>query len=222
MTTNLAATKARCHQSERSARAGHRRDQLEPCRLVDDRRVSENLGLRRIEGRAKSYISRKPVSPMCWLPNSSANPSTRNCCVAAGGGGVDGHRALGCEAVEVAGAPGFGAGAGKGFAAKGLHADDGADHAAVDVAVADPKPREDVAHGFVYSAVDAEGEAVAGRGDLVEHLVEAVGLPAHDMEDRAEYLAPEPRRAVDLEGLRRERCAVPMPDTGSLAICSSL
>ena len=32
------------HQSERSATAGRRRDQLEPCRLVDDRCVSENLG----------------------------------------------------------------------------------------------------------------------------------------------------------------------------------
>jgi len=34
---------------------------------------------------AKSYISRQPISPMCWLPNSSANPSTRNCCCLAFG-----------------------------------------------------------------------------------------------------------------------------------------
>jgi hypothetical protein len=69
--------------------------------------------------------------------------------------------------VQVAGAAGFGAGAGEALAAKRLHADEGADHVAVDIAVADPKPREDVAHGFVDPVVDAEGEAVAGRGDLV-------------------------------------------------------
>jgi hypothetical protein len=60
--------------------------------------------------------------------------------VAAGGGGVGRHRALGGEAVQVAGTAGLGAGAGEAFAAEGLHPDDGADHAAVDVAVADPEP----------------------------------------------------------------------------------
>jgi hypothetical protein len=59
------------------------------------------------------------------------------------GGGIDRDGALGCEAVEVAGTAGFGAGAGEAFAAEGLHADDGADHAAVDIAVADPEPSQD-------------------------------------------------------------------------------
>src|ERR1700730_395483 len=129
--------------------------------------------------------------------------------VAAGGGGVGRDGALGREAVQVAGAAGFGAGAGEAFAAARLHADDGADPTAVDVSVADLEAREDVAHGLVDPAVDAEGQAVAGSGYLVEHRVETVGMPAHDMEDRAEDLPCEPRRAVDLEGLRRDIGAVP-------------
>src|SRR5205085_9418383 len=112
------------------------------------------------------------------------------------------------ETVEVAGPAGLGAGAGEALAAKRLHADDGADHAAVDIAVADLEPREDMAHGFVDPAVDAEGEAIAGRGDLVEHRIEPVGMPAHDVENRPEDLHCEPPRAVDLEGLRRKVGAV--------------
>src|SRR5690348_18192750 len=105
-------------------------------------------------------------------------------------------------------AAGFGTGAGEALAAEGLHADDGADHAAVDIAVADLEPREDVAHSLVDAAVDAEGQAVAGRGDLVDDRVEAVGLPAHDMQDRPEHFAGEPRRSVDLERMRRKEGAV--------------
>jgi hypothetical protein len=51
----------------------------------------------------------------------------------------------------------LGAGAGEALAAEGLHADNGADHAAVDIAVTDPEPAEDMAHGLVDPAVDAEG-----------------------------------------------------------------
>src|SRR5271168_357852 len=69
------------------------------------------------------------------------------------------RRCAGCEAVQVMRATGLGAGAGEGFAAERLNADDGADHAAVDLAVADPLAREDVADGLVDAAVDAEGEA---------------------------------------------------------------
>ena len=63
-------------------------------------------------------------------------------------------------------------------------------------------------HRLVDAAVDAEGQRVAGRGDLVEHRVEPVGAPADDVQDRAEHLALEPRRAVDLEGARRKERAV--------------
>ena len=81
--------------------------------------------------------------------------------------------------MQVARAAGLGSGPGEPLAAKGLHSNDGADHAAVDIAIADSQPREDVAHGFVDSALNAEGQAVAGCGDLVEHRVElVVGDPA--------------------------------------------
>ena len=40
-------------------------------------------------------------------------------------------------------------------------AQDERDHAAVDVAVADPEMREDVTHGFIDAAVDAEGPDAA-------------------------------------------------------------
>src|ERR1700737_1833890 len=99
--------------------------------------------------------------------------------VAAGGGGVGRDGALGREAVRVTGAASFGAGAGEAFAAERLHADDGAGLAAIDVAVADLEAREGGAHGPGGRAVDAEAQAIACRGDRVEHLVEAVGMPAH-------------------------------------------
>src|ERR1700730_13538873 len=90
---------------------------------------------------------------------------------------------------HVAGAAGFGAGAGEAFAAERLHADDGADHAPVDVAIADLEAREDVGPGLVEAAVDAEGQAMAGSGDLVENPVEPVGASA-----RYAGLARRPRR----------------------------
>ena len=61
---------------------------------------------------------------------------------------------------------------------------------------------------LVDAAVDAEGQAIAGRGDLVEDPVEPVGAPAYDMQDRAEHLACEDAHAVDLPDLRREKGAV--------------
>ncbi len=61
---------------------------------------------------------------------------------------------------------------------------------------------------LVDAAVDAEGQPIAGHIDLVEHLVEPMGLPAHDVQDRAEDLVIEPPGAVDLEGARGEEGAV--------------
>src|SRR6516162_10561612 len=128
--------------------------------------------------------------------------------VAARCGGVDRKGALGCKAVEVAWTAGFGSSARQPFAAEGLYPDDGADYVAVDVGVADSQAREDIAYGFVDPALDAEGQAVAGSGDLVEHRVEPVGAPAHDMQDRAKHLFGEPLGAVDLEDAGGEKGAV--------------
>ena len=49
---------------------------------------------------------------------------------------------------------------------------------------------------------------MAGRGNLVEHGVGLVGMPAYDMQDLAENLALEPLCAVDLKGAGREEGAV--------------
>src|SRR5205085_3003937 len=129
-------------------------------------------------------------------------------CVAAGGGCVDGHGPLGREAVEIARPAGLRPGAAEPFAAKGLDANDRADRRAVDIAVADAEPPEDMAHGIVDPAVDAEGQGVAGRGDLVAYRVQPIGAPPDDMQDRAEHLALESARRVDLESARREKRAV--------------
>jgi len=63
-------------------------------------------------------------------------------------------------------------------------------------------------HGVVDSAVDAEGQGVAGCGDLVAYRVKAIRAPPDDVQDRAEHLALEPAGAVDLEGARREEGAM--------------
>src|SRR5260221_2907261 len=97
--------------------------------------------------------------------------------VAARGGGVDRDGALYGEAVEVMRTAGLGPGAREALAAEGLHPDDRADQGSGDLEGADTHPALDRAHRLVDAAVDAEGEAVAGRRDLVEHLVELVAAP---------------------------------------------
>src|SRR4029077_17606583 len=83
-----------------------------------------------------------------------------------------------------------------------------ADDVAVDIAVADAEPVKNVAHRVVDTAVDAEGERKARRGDLVDNLVESIGVPAHDMKDRAKHLAGQTASASDLEGAWSEEGAV--------------
>ena len=58
------------------------------------------------------------------------------------------------------------------MAAEGLHADDGADNIAVDVDVAGGDALADMGDGLVDAAVDAEGQAVAGRVDGVDQAFE--------------------------------------------------
>jgi hypothetical protein len=94
--------------------------------------------------------------------------------------------------VQVARPAGLGTSTRKALAAEGLHADDGADDAAVDIGVADPKAIQEVAHGLVDAAVDAEGQPVAGRGDLVNDRIEPIGLPTRETEDGPEDLSVEP------------------------------
>jgi hypothetical protein len=51
-----------------------------------------------------------------------------------------------------------------------------------------------VTHGLVDPGVDAERQAIVGCGVFFEHRIEPIGIPAHEMDDRADHLAREPRR----------------------------
>ena len=51
--------------------------------------------------------------------------------------------------------------------------------------------------------MDSEREPVTAGGDIVEHPVELVGAPTHDMEHRAKHLLPEIAGAVELDDHRR-------------------
>src|SRR6185437_5632684 len=82
--------------------------------------------------------------------------------IAARGGRVDGQRALGRKAVEVMRPADLRPGAREALAAERLHADDGADHVAIDVAIADRQPRMDRAYSLVDAAMDAKRQAEAG------------------------------------------------------------
>ena len=104
-------------------------------------------------------------------------------------------------------AAGLRAGTGEALAAEGLNADDGADHVAVDVEVADAGARRDPPHGGLDTAVDAEGQAVARRVDRIDDAVEVAGPPADDVQHGPEHLAVQQADAVDLEDVRREEGA---------------
>src|SRR5260370_26668315 len=99
-------------------------------------------------------------------------------------------------------------GAAQPLPAKWLRPDDCADNVAIDVAIADAEPAEDMAHRLVDSAMDAEGQRIAGGGDLVDYRIEPIGPPAHHMQDRPEHLAFKASRGINLEGARREEAAV--------------
>jgi len=76
---------------------------------------------------------------------------------------------------------GLRAGAGEALATEGLHAYDGADHAAVDVDVADARGAHDVIDEALDAAMDAEGEAVAGVAQPLQDLVEVLAPIGADM-----------------------------------------
>jgi hypothetical protein len=65
-------------------------------------------------------------------------------------------------------------------------------------------PTPDMRHRIIDPALYAERQAVAGRRNLVDRRVESVAGPAHDVQDRAEYLALKAVRRIDLEGVRGE------------------
>src|SRR5712692_5125317 len=100
--------------------------------------------------------------------------------------GIHGEGPLGRESGQVMRPAGLRAGAGEAFAAEGLHADHGADHAAVDVNVADARRAYHLVDEALDAAVDAEREAVAGVADPLQYFPQIPSLINADMQDRAE------------------------------------
>src|SRR6185436_20745445 len=93
---------------------------------------------------------------------------------AADRGGIHRQRSLGGEPRQVVRSAGLRAGARQPFAAEGLHADHGTDHAAVDVDIADARFPYHVVDEALDAAVDAEREAVAGIAQPGEDAVEII------------------------------------------------
>src|SRR5438309_4878096 len=100
--------------------------------------------------------------------------------------GVHGESPLGREPGQVMRPAGLRAGAGEAFAAEGLHSNYGADHAAVDVDVADARGAHHLVDETLDAAVDAEREAVAGVAQPSQHFPQIVSLKETHMQDRAE------------------------------------
>jgi len=78
------------------------------------------------------------------------------------------------------------AGAGQPLAAEGLHTDHRADHAAVDVDVADARRAHDLVGEALNAAVDAQREPIAGVAQPLQHALELLAAVPADVKDRAE------------------------------------
>ena len=83
-------------------------------------------------------------------------------------------------------AAGLEAGAGEAFTAERLAAGHGADLVAVDVEVADADSLHPVIDVRLDAAVNAQGEAVAGALDVVDHFVPLIVTPGGDVQQRPE------------------------------------
>src|ERR1700722_3324141 len=70
-----------------------------------------------------------------------------------------------------------------------LGADDSAYYVAVDIDIARPDARCDSRDCFVDPGVQAEGQAIAGRIDLVDQRIELLAVETRDMQNRAEDFA---------------------------------
>src|SRR3989442_8938134 len=116
------------------------------------------------------------------------------------GRGVQGESPFGREPGQVMGPAGLRAGAGEAFAAEGLHSNYGADHAAVDVDVADARGAHHLVDEALDAAVDAEREAVAGVAQPLQYLPQVASLEKTHMQDRAEDFGPRQLIELKLEG----------------------
>src|SRR3989454_5707462 len=113
---------------------------------------------------------------------------------------VHGETPLGREPEQVMRPAGLRAGAGEALAAEGLHSDHGADHAAVDVDVADARGAHHLVDEALDAAVDAEREAVAGVADPLQHFPQIASPVKTHMQDRAEDFGARQLIELELEG----------------------
>src|SRR3981189_1219116 len=114
--------------------------------------------------------------------------------------GIHSEGPLGRESGQVMRPAGLRAGAREPLAAEGLHSNYGADHAAVDVDVADARRAHHLVDEALDAAVDAEREAVAGVAQPLQHLSQIVSLKKTHMQDRAEDFGSRQLFERELEG----------------------
>src|SRR5437870_10563775 len=114
--------------------------------------------------------------------------------------GVDGERSFGRKSGQVMRPAGLRAGAGEALAAEGLHSHHGADHAAVDVDVADARGAHHFIDEAVDAAVDAEREAVADVAQPLQHFPQIASPVKTHMQDRAEDFGSRQLVELELEG----------------------
>src|SRR5256885_13949813 len=99
---------------------------------------------------------------------------------------VDAGHALDREARDIMRSAGLGPGAAQTLAAEWLAFDHRSDLVAVDVEIADAGMLLDIIADGVDAALQAEGEAVTGGVNVLDHLVELVAGEVNDVEDRSE------------------------------------
>src|SRR3954463_5273564 len=124
--------------------------------------------------------------------------------VAAGRRGVDRNYLLSGKASQIIRATSFRSGAREAAPAERLCADHRTDHIAVHIDVAVGEPRDDVGGGLVDARVNAEGQAVATAGDVLDELLERIGAPAHHMQHRAEDLFAQIAGAIERNDRRSD------------------
>src|SRR3546814_10295281 len=119
--------------------------------------------------------------------------------MATGGWRVGRSHACGTKARKVMRAAGLGSGARLALAAERLRTDDGADHRAVDVEVADRAGLLDRLCGAGDAAVKAHSEAETRRIDPPHRLGKVAALPGRDMQQGAEPFLAQLLDRVDAD-----------------------
>src|SRR5262249_51645105 len=97
----------------------------------------------------------------------------------------------GCKARKIVRPAGFRPRAREAGSAERLRADDGADHAAVDVDVADGEASEDPLDRRVDPRMDSERESIAELRDIAEQGVEIPCRKREEIEEGAELFLSE-------------------------------